>query len=308
MGFHFIIDDFSTKLVALLLSVLLFLFVNIESSTPINVDFKISYRLPEGMVLTNEPPMLLHATLQGPWSGFRKLDSESLHPVEVDLSHAGPGTLQYNIHDSDVHPPVGMRLLAMRPSELQLNMDRRVERLVPVNVDLSEEAATGFEMGEIKIDPPKVRVVGPASKVQSLDFVSTKPVDISKSHEALKMRVELRAPMLPLKVVEKSVNVHIEINEQMVQHRVDLPVTVKNSPFGAITHPSRVTVILKGPGKWLDSVKDLVVDANPEADAGFKHVEKIVVLRPEHIAMNIQIVPPAPRVELQIPEKKRHKR
>jgi YbbR domain-containing protein len=305
MAFDFFFVDFSTKIIALFLSVLLFLFVNIESATPINVDFKIIYRLPEGMVLTNEAPTLLHATLQGPWSGFRKLDPDSLQPVEIDLSRAGPGTLQYNIHDTDVQPPVGMRLLAMRPSELQLNIDRRVERLVPVNVDLSHEAAPGYEIGEIKIDPPKVRVVGPASKLQTLEFVSTKPIDVSQSHEAVQQRVELRTPLLPLKIVDKTVTVQIEINEQTAQRRVELPV---HAPLGVVINPPRVTVVLKGPAKLLDNVKDVIVDVNPEAAEGLRHIEKMVILRPEHVAMHIEIVPPAPRVELQISEKKRHKK
>ena len=106
---------------------LLFFIVRIESATPVDVDYAITYRLASGVTLQHEAPTHVHVTLQGPWAGFKTFERDELLPVEVDLSKAEPGRVRYILHSSMIAPPWGMKVVAIRPVELDLTLNKQVQ-------------------------------------------------------------------------------------------------------------------------------------------------------------------------------------
>ena len=126
-----ITEDLSTKVFSLIVAVILFLFVNIEESTPVAVDFLLDYELPKGLMLAPGAPTTLHTTLQGPWAAFRMRSSTTLDPIVIKLSKSGPGSIRYNVQDRDVQLPAGVRLLSFYPSELNLTLTQRLSSTPP---------------------------------------------------------------------------------------------------------------------------------------------------------------------------------
>ena len=313
MGFSSITRDLTLKVFSLLLASLLFVFVGVESATPVDVDFRLEYRTPDDMMLTGDPPTIVQTTLQGPWANLRSFDINTLPPVIVDLTAAEPNTLRHRIDTSDVQAPGGMKVVGIRPSELELTLDRRVERLVDVAPDIVERPAFGYTIVETRVEPKQVRVVGPMARVRTLEFVSTRPIDVSgQEADVSRENVELRPPSPGIKLLDKRVRILIEINEESVTRSFSgQKVLIDSAPRGTRVNPDVVGVAIKGPRRFVDTLPakpafEIYVDALPELEEGLQTFEKPVMLRkaPERTLLVI----PIPKVTLQIPKSAVHKK
>lgn len=113
MRLTWITDNFLLKIFSLVVAAVIFLFVSVESATPVDVDFPIEYRLDADMVLVGEPLPVLHATMQGPWANFRSFSPGDLKPVIIDLSKQPPGTVRQMIATNELEPPGGMKIVSI---------------------------------------------------------------------------------------------------------------------------------------------------------------------------------------------------
>ena len=304
MSLRSLTDDWSLKLFSLGVAVLLFLFVTLENATPVDVDFRVEYRTTEDIMLTNDAPTSLHITLQGPWAAFRSFDINELEPVIIDLSHAEPGPQRHIIEMAAINPPGGMRVVAVRPSEVDIILDRKVERQVPIRPDIPETPAFGYSILDVRMVPQRARVVGPVSKMQSIDFITTRTIDVMGREDDLSLEVDLRPPPPPLRLIDKRVVVFVDIGEEFVDRTFqNVPVKLENAPKGSMVTPPAVALTVKGPRKVVDKLEkeSLVafVDVSSEAADGESNFEKSIQVRPE-LPERTQLVSPVPKVDIQI--------
>lgn len=300
-------QNLSLKLFSLVVSVLLFLFVSIESATPVDVDFRVEYRTADDIMIVGDAPTVLHTTLRGPWATFRSYDIAEIHPVVIDVMDAGPGTIRRSISTSDVDPPGGMSVVAVRPSELELTLDRKVERQVPVQVDIVGRPAVGYELEAVDVSPARVRVSGPTASMQAIDYLYTRSVNVEGRQDDFTAEVDVRTPPVPLRLKDKRVSVTVRIFEELVTRSFDgLPVRLVGAPAGTRAVPETVSVKLKGPRNLVESLDpellEPYVEAQPELDEGLAQFEKAVGLRgnPERT----QWIGTAPRVQIIVPKSK----
>jgi YbbR domain-containing protein len=281
--------------------------VSIESATPVDVDFRIEYRTADDIMVMGEAPALVHTTLRGPWATFRSYDPAELKPVVIDLSDAGPGTIRHQLDTADIEPPGGMTVVAVRPSEVELTLDRKVERRVAVEVDLVGSPADGFELEGVTAQPAGARVIGPARDMETIERVFTRPVDVEGRQDDFTAEVDLRSPQLPLRLRDRRVTVGVRIHEELITRAFDdLPVKVEGGPAGARAVPDKVSLKLKGPRLLVEALdpKTLVpfVDLSTGPVGAETPLERTVDLRgrPERAqwigaAPTVQIILPKPR-------------
>jgi YbbR domain-containing protein len=303
--------NFMLKVFSLAVSVLIFLFVSVESATPVHVEFPLEFRMGDDMMLTGDTPERLHTTLQGPWANFRSFGIMEVEPVVVDLTSAEPGELRKSIEFDQIRPPAGMSVVGVRPAEIVLNLERRVERLVPVEADIMDRPAFGYDILAVHIDPKEVRVVGPRSKVATLDFISTRPLNVNGQTEGTTLEADLRPPSAGVRLLERRVTVVIEIAEEFVTRPfANVKVALDNAPRGTKVSPSAVTVSLKGPRRLVDSMEaknlEVFVDIQGEVEDGLRSFEKVVAVR--NAPDRTVLVTPIPNVVVQVPKQRRRKR
>jgi hypothetical protein len=143
--------------------------------------------------------------------------------------------------------------------------------------------------------------------------VGTRPVSLSGQKENFNTRVGLLSPPSPLRVMEKVVTVFLDVVEEQTQRRFELPVIIENAPPGMLVVPPVVAVVLRGPPRALEAIKDgtlqAVVNALPEIDEGQRRFEKSIIVPAAQLPEKVQLVEPAPRVWLTMEKaKKRMKR
>jgi YbbR domain-containing protein len=312
MALRFITEDWTVKLFSLGVAVLLFLFVTVENATSVDVDFRIEYRTADDILVTNDAPTVLHATLQGPWARLRTFETTDLEPAVLDLSRAEPGAQRHSIDLSAVTAPGGMKVVAIRPSEVEVTLDRRVERQVPVRPDIPEAPAFGYEILDVRIVPARARVLGPGSKMQSIDFITTRTIDVMGREQDLNLEVDLRPPPPPLRLLDKRVSVFVEIGEEFTQRNFpNVPVRVEGAPKNSRISPVTVTLMLKGPRRTIDKINRskmvAVVDVTAEVHDGEIDIEKLIQVSPA-LPERTQVVAPVPKISVQVPQGRRTKR
>ncbi|MEZ4271242.1 MAG: CdaR family protein [Myxococcota bacterium] len=300
-------NELSLKLFSLLMAIVLFFFVNLESTTPVDVEFAVDYRTDEDQMVTNSAPNRITTTLKGPWAALRSLATSDLEPVVVDLSGRGPGLLRHRIETSDIHPPTGMVVISISPSELEIDLDRRIEKEVPVEVVTLGRPAFGFKIAQMQANPARVRVAGPLTEMQTLDFVYTRPVDLQDREEELQLDVELRLPLPPIRLLErKSVKVFVDISEESSRRNIEIPVLLKGAPEGSLAIPSAVSLTIQGPQRLVDvldtSVLVASVDVTAELGRGLTEFDKMVEVT--ELPERTQVVGSAPKVAIKLPNPK----
>jgi YbbR domain-containing protein len=312
ISLRFILEDWTIKLFSLGVALVLFLFVTVENSTPVDVDFRIDYRTADDMLITNDAPAVLHTTLQGPWAAFRTYDITEMVPIEVDLTQAGPGAMRHSITLTEIRAPGGMRVASMRPTELEVVLDRRIERQVAVHADIPDAPAFGYEVMDVRVVPPRVRVVGPGARMQTLEYISTRTIDIVGREQELSLEVDLRPPPPPLRLVDKRVTVYVDIAEEFVQRTLqNVPLNTTDLPKNVVLSPATVTFVLKGPRRIIDRLDPASLTARVELTAqdlaAQGPIERPVALA-QDLPERTQLVAPVPRVTIAFTNPRKSKR
>ena len=288
------------KLLSFGIAVSLFIVLNVESATPIEISFPIEYRTANGLMLTGDFPTQLEVTLRGPWVKFR--DFSKIDPIVVDLKdYKEPSTIQYALKTSDIGAPFGMKAMRFRPSTWDITVDQKVERLVRVEALLPNRPAYGYAIADVIIEPPDIRVSGPLGSVSDLDYLQTTALDLAGRTDNLDTEIDLRAPAFPLRLTQKRVRVVVKVEEEVIQrvfasveinHKIDHKMPVR-------LDPPAVAVVIRGPRLSLDKLTaeklNAWVSVEPELLKESLGYEKSIELK-EGLPPGTTMVGPIPTV------------
>ena len=143
------------------------------------VEATVSYRTPEGFVILN-PEQTVTVNVRGPEEEIFALTSDSVDVAIPFPENAVPGPIEAAITSENVTVPPGIDVVDIVPSTLSLLIDRRVRRMVPVQVEYRGEPLVGFRVDEENSTaiPPEVQVDGPQQQVDNVRTV-TALVDVT---------------------------------------------------------------------------------------------------------------------------------
>lgn len=136
-----------------------------------------------------------------------------------------------------------LTLLAVSPDTLYFQLSDVVQKRVTVKPDLKIAYAKQFmQAGSYIVTPAKVKVKGPASVIDTLNFIYTQPLVL----ENISDNIDVVLPIKPVKGISfqpSEVRVAIPV-EKFTEAKVEVPVTCINIPFGydVLLSPKAVTV------------------------------------------------------------------
>src|SRR4029078_12280615 len=96
--------------------------------------------------------------------------------AQIDLAGLAEGVHIIHLTDKSVRMPFGVKVVKITPSILTLNLERTLQKVVPVGPRLVGRPADGFAVGEGTTDPRDVRIAGPRSSVEAVDSAYTEPL------------------------------------------------------------------------------------------------------------------------------------
>jgi YbbR domain-containing protein len=277
------LEDWVMKLVALLITLALWLGVT-GLSTPTTKRFTVplNFSLANNSDVTNEPIQEVDIVVSGDKRKIEQINRAELS-ASIDLTDLAPGdrVLSLTPETVSVALPLGIKLDEIQPGRIAVRLEAVEEKDVEVRAAMTNEPAAGYEIYDVTITPPKIRVRGPASSLKTLDHVLTEAIDLAGAErDVVKRQVPVGVPNAKkTAVLNTVVDVTVRIGEKRIERS-----------FVVTSAGRKATVTLFGPKTLIEKIKadELKLDLAkgdggediprvilPEADISSVEVRKI---------------------------------
>ncbi|MGA2267425.1 MAG: CdaR family protein [Bryobacteraceae bacterium] len=175
-----VFHNFWWKLLALAIAVVLWALVASEPELATFATVRLEYRnLPDDLEISSDPVSSVSLELRGP-SGELRGVGEGIRPaVVLEMSDVQPGERTFTIGNGNVKLARGVRLVRAIPSEVRFRFERRMVKLVPVQVRFTGQGQNGYTVARQSVTPAQLEIAGPGSRVARIAAAVTDPVDIS---------------------------------------------------------------------------------------------------------------------------------
>jgi len=206
--------NFWIKITALLLAIGLWMFVISKGRSEISLPVALEVvNIPEGLVLTKNPPDTIILSVSGHERFLRRISPDDIR-VQVDLSGYQAGEHMYHIGLSDVEIPSPLRLVSVNPSSIDLTLAQAETRKVPVRAVLAGRPAEGSVVSSVEVVPGEIEVQGTKKGIRNLRFVETEPVDVSGRTETFEAQATINTDRKPFSAQTPSVMVRVIIGKE----------------------------------------------------------------------------------------------
>jgi YbbR domain-containing protein len=177
------------KLVALFAALLLWGVSHTTSSIERGFDIPVvPEHVPDDLVVTDGSSDAVNVRVRGARGALQRLAVAELD-YPVDLTGARPGTTQHEVDLSRLDLPRGAQIVSRSPASLEFTLERKSTRSVKVRADIDGEPAPGFMLGEVVVEPARLRIAGARSEVLRLSEVLTETIDVADANAALEKKV-----------------------------------------------------------------------------------------------------------------------
>ncbi len=260
--FDLLSKNFFLKVLSLSFAVVLWFFVVLEDKVEQAVQVEIRVKnVPPKLILVKPPPPSITVYVTGPRSILRNLTHRPL-VLTIDLEDFKAGSHTLFFREKDINLPAGLKVTKIEPSQVEIILEREVEKTVAVEPGIYGSPPPGWKIAEIEVIPKKVKVCGPKSIVYRLRRVRTKPVDINGLTGFVTRKVPLDLPDLVQVKGPSLVEVRIKIVEHVVTREFkDLPIQVRGAKTKVDLSRQTVNTILQGPERLLGPFAKTRVEA-----------------------------------------------
>lgn len=145
--------------------------------------------LPRSLMLLSDAASSVQLQLRGP---SRQLTRDRLAAAAVVFDLSGvtvPGEQTFTISRTELALPEGVEFLRAVPSQLRLRFDRNMSKDVPVQIQISGNPPAGFRIAGSTASPDRLRVSGPAARVDPIRSAETDSIDVSAMTAPTELRI-----------------------------------------------------------------------------------------------------------------------
>jgi YbbR domain-containing protein len=235
------------KVLSLLFAMLLWAWVQTQQIVAQRTRAQVKWTFPEQLTWVDPVPKTLVVTVRGPQGLVRNVKKRTLR-YDVDLSEAEIGPVSVDFSSRALKGvPEGVQVVQISPPGVDIELDRRMDRVVRINPAIIGEVASGYRLENIKLEPSTSGITGPRSIVRNIAEVSTDVIDVTGL---------TKDTVFELPVVPKSRAVHSKLEEPVkitvsvqpiIAEKTFTEVPVMSRADGWRTVPSTAIVTLSGP-------------------------------------------------------------
>jgi len=209
-----IFDHAALKLLALIFAVALWYLVVGEKSSEVGLMAQLALKgIPKEMIVTRTP---MDVEVRVAWrGGFLDNLSPSDVKVALDLGGAKPGVNTYRLEAANVKGPRGIKVLTIRPSSVNITLERLAKKILKVKVKIRGAPAKGYKVKGIITEPASVEVFGKKRIMRRYKSVSTETLDISGAKDDIAESIHLDLSKKGLSGADPdSVKVRVDIEKK----------------------------------------------------------------------------------------------
>ncbi len=187
-----LIDNLSWKLFSAAAAIVFWWGLAGQTEVDTSVPASVRYRnVPSELELNSDHIDRLFLKVRGPAA---RLSASSLSQTALVLdlgSTLQPGEQTFTIGARNLTLPPGVTLIRVVPSQVRVRLERRSTKDVGVEVRFAGPPPAGYRVTQQDVQPSKIRIVGPESRLDPIESVQTDPVDLSSKLA----RAEFRVPV-----------------------------------------------------------------------------------------------------------------
>jgi YbbR domain-containing protein len=256
-----IFESLPLKVMSLGFAVLLWLLVAGEKTSEMGLTVPVELQnFPRELELTGEPVNAVEVRLRASPGMIQRIVPGEVS-AQVNLAGVGEGEHIVHLTEDSIRMPFGVKVVKISPAVLTFQLEKTLEKVVPVQPRLLGRPAEGFEVAEVTSDPKDVKVAGPTSRVDEIESAFTEPVSVDAARDSVTQRVTigLADPLLRV-LATPQVKVTAAIRERRATRTLrGVPVEVRGGT-GPV-RPARVDVILAGPASAVAALDARAVKA-----------------------------------------------
>jgi YbbR domain-containing protein len=207
------LEDWKGKLFSLFLAFIIWLLISLgewsvyEVKITIPVNFK---DLPHNITVFSASTTNIELSMKVP----KKLEQDlkrTSPELNISLSQFKAGQIVVPVNRKDIsNIPKGVEISRINPSSIVLNLDKLVEKSVPVEPVIKGKE----EMDKIVVDPKRVRVLCPSALLPLLKTIPTEPVEIYELRKKKEISTSLLLPDPRLILIDsKYIKISLERGE-----------------------------------------------------------------------------------------------
>ena len=256
-------SDWFLKFISLGFAILLWFLVGGEEMVQVTISVPLEItNVPPNLVIANDLPPALSVKLYGPRSIINSTTKQRISKV-IDLRGAHAGRVTIDIPPSRISLPAGVTAMKIDPAAITIELQRRMERVVPVKALLTGEVEKDYELEKVVVQPDRVRVIGPESEISGLRTLETYPIELGRAKKTFSREIGLNLNGLHITVDGDSI-VKVTVQVRALEGTMRFQ-NVKVQGFeteGKLSWwPTEITVILEGPKPMLKKISssDIIV-------------------------------------------------
>ncbi len=189
-----LLKNLRLKILALAFAAVLWFFVAGQSNTEVGFLVTLGFKgIPRDLVMTSAPPAEVEVRVVGP-----KLFINNLSPTQIiaefDLSGAKDGLNTYHLTPADIVRPMGINVSMIRPSSIDIRLEKLVTITLPVKVRLSGRPAAGYRVSALSVTPGTVNAGVLKRQLKEIDTIYTKSIDLTGLKRSTTVTVPLDIP------------------------------------------------------------------------------------------------------------------
>ena len=212
------LEDWGLKLLALAITVVLWLAVTGQNK-PVTLrvsGVQLNFLRPDGLEISNEPPGQVEVILTGSPDKLDRIGPRDL-VATVDLSDqkAGERIVRLSLDRVKVDLREDVKIQGFRPSTIPIRLEPIIEVPMDVEVKFEGKLPEGYEIASVSVNPTKVRLRGPADRINALHKAITETVWLDGKKESFSLsHVEINIPDAKIDILDPAVDIRVEVAEK----------------------------------------------------------------------------------------------
>jgi YbbR domain-containing protein len=212
------LEDWGLKLLALVITLALWLAVTGQNK-PVTLrvsGVQLNFLRHEGLEISNELPSTIEVVLTGSPAKLDRIGPRDL-VATVDLSDqkAGERIVRLSRDRVQMDLPEGVTLQGFHPATIPIRLEPRVETQLDVEVKFEGTLPEGYEVASFTANPARVRLRGPADRINALHKAVTETVWLDGKKESFNLsNVAINIPDPKIDVLDPAVDLRVEIVEK----------------------------------------------------------------------------------------------
>jgi YbbR domain-containing protein len=209
-----LLNNIGLKLLAFAFATALWFFVVGEKEEEVGLVVLLGFKgMPSDMVMVSNPPGDVEVRVVGPRAFINNLTPAQV-TADLDLSDARVGHNTFRLQPGNIRIPRGIEVTRIRPTSVEVWMERLVKKSIPVEVELEGVPAAGYKLSGVTVEPGVVVVSGTVKEIKELKKFHTRPVEVSDLTFTKSVSVLLELSNMRFSSVEPdTVQVTVEVEE-----------------------------------------------------------------------------------------------